>query len=77
MQMGHCLYALEWSPDSEAVVVGAGRDLAVKGVQASQRCAHTCKSGGNGSLERRVCAHGRDVLEPHDRGIALRVLLRF
>lgn len=33
MQTGHSLYALAWSPDSESVVVGAGRDLAVKGVQ--------------------------------------------
>lgn len=35
MQTGHSLYALAWSPDSESVVVGAGRDLAVKGVQVS------------------------------------------
>lgn len=33
MQTGHSLYALAWSPDSESVVVGAGRDLAIKGVQ--------------------------------------------
>lgn len=37
MQTGHSLYALAWSPDSESVVVGAGTDLAVKGVQASAR----------------------------------------
>lgn len=36
MQTGHSLYALAWSPDSESVVVGAGRDLAIKGVQVSQ-----------------------------------------
>lgn len=35
MQTGHSLYALAWSPDSESVVVGAGRDLAIKGVQVS------------------------------------------
>lgn len=33
MQTGDSLYALSWSPDSEAVVVGAGRDLAIKGLQ--------------------------------------------
>ncbi|CAM9682340.1 unnamed protein product [Pylaiella littoralis] len=37
MQTGHSLYALAWSPDSESVVVGAGRDLAIKGVQAGQK----------------------------------------
>lgn len=33
MQTGDSIYALSWSPDSEAVVVGAGRDLAIKGLQ--------------------------------------------
>ncbi|CAM9542315.1 unnamed protein product, partial [Ectocarpus sp. 12 AP-2014] len=37
MQTGHSLYALAWSPDSESVVVGAGRDLAIKGVQAGRK----------------------------------------
>lgn len=33
MQTGDSIYALSWSPDSEAVVVGAGKDLAIKGLQ--------------------------------------------
>lgn len=40
MQTGHSLYALAWSPDSESVVVGDGRDLAVKGVQVRE-----CREG--------------------------------
>lgn len=31
------MYALAWSPDSESVVIGAGKDLAVKGVQVRAR----------------------------------------
>lgn len=48
MQTGHSLYALAWSPDSESVVVGAGRDLAIKGVQVSEQ---PCSRGVWGGLE--------------------------
>ncbi|CAM9565795.1 unnamed protein product [Ascophyllum nodosum] len=37
LQTGRALYALSWSPDSESVVMGAGRDLTMKGIQAGQK----------------------------------------
>lgn len=49
MQTGHSLYALAWSPDSESVVVGAGRDLAVKGVQVGQYNEMLLGIGGGGA----------------------------
>ncbi|CAM9606713.1 unnamed protein product [Chrysoparadoxa australica] len=36
MQTGMSLYAISWSPDNEQLLVGVGKDVAIKGIQAGK-----------------------------------------